>query len=762
MPTRISQADWLIAAGLILLVAAVYAQTAQFDFVFYDDDAYVTENPHVRTGLSAPNAAWAFTNREAGNWHPLTWLSHQFDVQLFTLERPGAHHLVNVLIHAFSTLLLYTFVLLLGAQRPAAALAAALFAIHPLRAESVAWVAERKDVLSVCLGLATLCLYLVYARHTPQLRRYLLVLGTYALGLMAKASLVTIPVLLLLLDAWPLQRFAFSSTQKHRTLRWLIAEKLPFFALALAVSLLTYSAQQAKGAITAEFAGYTLAVRIQTAVVATAAYLVKFVWPAGLMFIYPQQSPDWPIATVVASLLLLLGITALAFWQRHARPYFLWGWLWYLVTLFPTSGVIKFGLHSMADRYTYLPQIGIVIPIAFGLAELYARRPAWRTILVMAAALWVALLTGLAVRQVATWHDTYTLTAHALSIDPRNHIALSVRGFAHFQDRDFSATVADLQRSLEIDPAMAESNILMARALLAQRQFQSAADFAQRAITAKPSLAEAHRTLGSILVEAGTPQAGLAHYQRAIELDPQLPDVHSDLGVLHLRLGQAQQAVAELTQAAALRPDSPIAQTNLGLAYLLLRRNYDALHHCQRATELAPNSPDAFDNLGMVHYQLGDLPQAIQSFRRATQLDPNAAKAWFHLGAALGHSPEAVLALRHAIQLRPDDPDPLNRLAWILATSPDDSIRNGSQSLQLAQALNQATASSRPMFLDTLAAAYAETGDFERAIATATQAIQVAQETGQPIDSAGVNRRLALYRSRSPYRDVASTATAGS
>src|SRR6202171_2658649 len=410
---KIDKWKFIIGAVLVALVWSVFGQTVRFGFVNYDDPLYILQNPNVRSGLSWHGVAWAFTHIHSQNWHPLTSISHMLDCQLFGLNA-GAHHFVNVLLHTIATVVLFFALNKMTASRWRSAFATALFAIHPLRVESVAWIAERKDVLSGVFFAGTLAAYACYVRQ-PTKRRYLLALLLFAFGLMSKPMLVTLPIILVLLDYWPLQRF----NETPQAFRRLLIEKIPFVLLSAASCVATLVVQNLALGTTANL---PLRWRITNALVSYAEYLRQFIWPVGLspFYVHPENRlPGWEI---VLACTLLLAISALAIQQRRKRPYLIVGWLWYLVMLLPVIGIIQVGLQGHADRYTYLPQIGLCLAITWTVGDLLGQKRA-RFLVSLAAAGLIVALAFLAWRQTSYWRDTESLWRHALTVDPNNDVA---------------------------------------------------------------------------------------------------------------------------------------------------------------------------------------------------------------------------------------------------------------------------------------------------------------------------------------------------
>ena len=560
---------WLGLLAILLLTVAAYAQVGWFDFVRYDDPKYVTDNAHVRAGLTAAGVQWAFTTGHASNWHPLTWLSHMLDVQLLGL-RSGAHHLVNVLLHLVNTVLLAVALTRLTGRRGVALAVAGLFALHPLHVESVAWVAERKDVLSTCLGLLCLLSYVAYVRRGGAWR-YALVAATLALGLMAKPMLVTWPALLLLLDYWPLGRLRagrFTPTPaepwRGRTAMkvatgWqpAVLEKLPLLGLAIASAIVTYLVQQAGEAMVE--GAVPIHLRLANAIVSYATYLGMTVWPAalGCLYTHPYLGGGTGLSagTIGGAAVLLLAITGVALWQAQPRPWLLVGWLWYLGLLVPTIGLVQVGNQALADRYTYVPLVGIFLAAGWGLADLVARGPLpparRRAILAGLAAI---VLLACAVRsyyQVQTWQDSETLYTQALAVSPT-------------------------------DPTL---HYNLGSVLLDRDAFEPAEKHFRQALDVNPDYAKAHNNLSVLYRLTNRPQLALQHAQRAAELTPDRANVRHSYGLALQAVGRDAEALDQFAAAATLRPDwaAPLHRQ----AVILTTSRQRDLRDVGRAIELA-------------------------------------------------------------------------------------------------------------------------------------------------------------------------------
>jgi tetratricopeptide (TPR) repeat protein len=607
---------------LALLTVGVYQRALTLDFINYDDHRYVTENPHVAQGLTWSNVAWAFSAFEFANWHPLTWLSHMAAAQVFGVEHAAGHHLINILLHLLNVMLVFALLHLMTGELVPSALVAALFAVHPLHVESVAWISARKDVLSTLLGLCALWSYVKYVGCQPsdvghgpdaiaggqrsavsgqkRTERPVPIAGRtiwygtlilfYALSLLAKPTLVTLPALLLLLDHWPLVRLGSSIANRSewalgqagvpplRQFFLRLVDKLPLVAIAIASCVVTVIAQRSGGAIR-DFESFTLGQRVANAVVSYVAYLWQAIWPVKLAMFYPH--PGWWSATEIwASAALLAAISAIVVALRRKRPYLVVGWLWYLGSLLPVIGLVQVGAQSHADRYTYVPLLGVYVMIAWSVPGFM--RPA-RVQWIFGAAVVIIALASLAWRQIGFWRDDETLARHALAVTQRNGVA--------------------------------------------------------------------HLMLGNVLMNQGDVEGAIEHFRAATQFQHDWPDAYNNLGNAFAMSDSDDQAIVAFQRAIALQPKFAEAYRNLGV--VLQRRNEldRARHAFERATEIDPNSHHAFINLGDVLRELGDLDGALRQFEHAVALRPQDPMALINLGdvqARLGQGGKAQATLRRA------------------------------------------------------------------------------------------------------------------
>lgn len=546
---------------------AVYARTTGHGFIGIDDGAYVYQNPQVSRGLSLQGLAWALRAFHAGNWHPLTWLSHMLDCQLFGLDA-GMHHLVAVLLHTANTLLLYFLLRRMTARAWPSALAAALFALHPLRVESVAWIAERKDVLSALFFVSALW---CYVRHVeaPSRARYLAVTAVFSAGLAAKPMLVTLPFVLLLVDYWPLGRWRLPSRPSPgrlwSELRPLVREKLPWFALAAASAVVTYLAQL-KGEAVTPFARIPLSTRLGNAAVSWVNYVRLTLWPDRLGILYPYPAGGVAWASALSAVLVLFGITVLVLRHARTRGYLFTGWFWFLGMLVPVSGLIQVGSQAMADRYTYLPSIGLFLICAWILGGTAAGRPRLRAPLA-AAAVCALLLLGLqAHRQAGFWRDSITLYRHTLEVAPDNPIILLNLGSELAMQGKSDEALDCYREALRLDPGSARVHTALGDALAKKGEHAEAMKHLRQAIDLDPKLAHARNSMGVLLMSQNRWNEAVPYLRDAVAIDPADADAHNTLGAALLFQGRVQEAVEEFRTALRLRPDFAAAQNNLRTA----------------------------------------------------------------------------------------------------------------------------------------------------------------------------------------------------
>ena len=655
--------DWRIIVGVYLFLTAitlaVFGQTIRYDFVNFDDDLYVYNSPAIKAGLTVKGITFAFISQHAGNWHPLTTVSHMLDCQLYGLNA-GWHHATNVVLHIIAVLLLFQVLRKMTDAPWKSAVVAALFAVHPLHVESVAWVSERKDVLSAVFFFLMLGAYVRYARSTS-IRRYLLVTVLFAAGLMAKSMLVTAPVVLIFLDYWPLNKIRGQQAGVGRPLLGLVIEKIPLFVLSAGACVITFVLQKrATGAIPP----LPLLWRLENALASYVIYIWKTLWPTRLGVFYPHPNNTLSIGQVIFAVALLVAVTAAAAIFRSQRPYLLTGWFWYVVMLFPVIGVIQVGEQGHADRYAYLPSIGLFLAAVWFTADIAKVRGS-RSRLVVATAITTVLLPVLAWTafvQTSYWRNSRTLWNHALAVTSDNDVA--------------------------------------------------------------------HNNLGYLCAERGELDEAISHFESAAKIRSGKTNPHYDAG-------------------------SAFVQMNLADSLARKDRSDEAMAHYEEAIRLQPYYADAYYNRGNVLFAKGRIDEAIADWEWTLQLQPNDADAHTSLGNAFlrqGSFKDAIAQYEMAVALAPEDPHSRNNLAWTLATSSDDSIRDGAKAVGFAEQAVMLSGGREPQFLRTLGAAYAESGRFTEAIGAARQAAAIANMQGKRGLATSLEKDLVLYRANLPLR----------
>jgi protein O-mannosyl-transferase len=614
--------SWVLSSICVCLLAltlAVFGQTIRYDFVNYDDPRYVYQNTRITSGLSFDNVGWAFSHIHSENWHPLTTITHMLDCQLYGLHA-GWHHFTNVLLHSLAAVLLFLALQCMTRALWRSAFVAAVFAVHPLRVESVAWIAERKDVLSAVFFMLALLAYFHYTR-APSIGRYLGVAAVVALGLLCKPMLVTLPFVLLLLDYWPLGRMDGPRSGTARQVVQLAIEKIPLIALSTVSSVVTFLAQ--RGAI-GWIEQLPISARINNAIVSYVIYIRQMFWPTKLAVFYPHPEHRLPIWEMGVALTILVTITVIAFLLRKKAPYLVTGWLWYLAMFVPVIGLIQVGWQGHADRYTYLPQIGLYIAITWAVGDLTAFWRLQRIALSTAGVLILGALTWIAWVQTSYWRNSQTLFTHTLAVTDNNDVALNNLGILYLEKGQLDDAISKLQAAIDL----------------------------------RPENGPAHDNLAKALLEKGQVREAMVHYRKFLEIEPENVEARNILGTALIQQGRVTEAIAQWQQALATQPDNGNAASNL---------------------------------------------------------------------------------------------------AWVFATCPDDSIRNGERAVELAEKALHISGGKIPMIFRVLAAAYAENGRFSEAIETAQRGADLANRQGNPALATELESNIALYQSNRPLRDVSIT-----
>jgi Flp pilus assembly protein TadD len=752
---------WLVPGVCIFLAAivwVVFGQTLQNEFVSYDDGSYVYENPAVTHGLNLKGVEWAFTHTVVANWHPLTMMSHMLDCQWYGLNA-GGHHLTNVLLHTASVIVLFLVLRRMTGALWRSALVAAVFAIHPLRVESVAWVAERKDVLSGLFFLLTLGAYVSYVRRAFSPGRYLLVVFLFALGLLSKPMVVTLPFVLLLLDYWPLNRFAVPATpaaaggkgeglKNHFIPRRLILEKIPLLALSGAACMTTMVTQ--KNIIVA----VPVSLRMSNAVMSCVVYLRQMFCPTELAVLYPFPESGYPAWEIALAVVLLAAVSAGVFLRRQRQPYLLMGWLWYLGMLVPVIGLVQSGLRAHADRYTYLPQIGLYLALTWAAGSLGA---GWRYRRWMFGGLSTIVLVALifsARAQTFYWRNSESLWIHTIACTPDNCVAHNNLGNDLLKKGNVDEAIAEYQTALQIKPDYVEAHNSLGDALRLKGRVDEAIAQHQMALQTKPDNAKAYNDLGDVFLQQGRIDEAIANYQAALQIKPDNARAHYTLGNALLRKGRVDEAMSHYQTAVQIKPDIAEAHNNLGSILLQKGSLDEAIVHYQTAVQIKPDYADAHNNLGSALLKKGDVDEAIAQCQKSLEIKPDNAAACNNLGSALlqkGSMGEAITQFQKALEIKPDYPEALNNLAWLLAVCPQASLRNGDKAVELAQQVNRLTGDKNPFVLRTLAAACAEAGRFSEAVETAQRALQLAEAQSNTALADVIRSQAKFYQAGVPF-----------
>ncbi len=683
----------VMAGGIALVTLLLFLPAYWYDFIYLDDYEYVIANPQVQDGPTWSAIKWAFTTGHASNWHPLTWVSHMVDCRLFGLD-PGPHHLVNVLLHVGNAVLVFLLWERLTGRRGTAFFIAALFAWHPLRLESVVWIAERKDVLSAFFGLGALLSYVIYAqaRRTEVAgaqaasRCYWLALGLFALGLLAKPMLVTLPCVMLLLDFWPLERWAKP---------WqVIREKLPFLLFSALSCVVTVWVQRQEAVVPLE--NLSLSARLANVLIAYVRYLGKALYPVDLAIFYPLP-PEYPTGLVAGAAAVLVGISFWVWQERRRQPWCLMGWCWYLGMLVPVIGLVQVGWQAGADRYTYWPVIGLVAAVVLLVSQWLEQCPRRKGPVVGGGVIALLACVWLTTMQLPYWRNAETLGARAIEVTKTNIVAHQIRGKFYYDQGRRSDALLEFRQALQIGENHAPTATLATNNLAFRLVL--AADFQQQ----------------GQLTEA------LAEYERVLSLLPGSAPAHNDLGNLLSDMGHKAEALV----------------------------------HYQAAIKLAPRAVESYNNMAITLAELGRFSEALAAHTKAIELAPGAARSYYLTGKThlrMGQDAEAIHYFRQALTIAPQDYQSLTMLARILASAPEASLRNGAEAVALAQRAAELTGQQQPLVLDVLAMAQAEQGNFAAAQQTIAQAITLASEAQATNLIAELQIHAAAFVGQQPWR----------
>ncbi len=723
----------LLCLGLTLVTLAVYRQVGGHEFITLDDEWYIVENSKINAGFTRDGLIGIFTETHAGNWHPLTSLSHMLDVELFGLNA-GRHHLVNALFHAANTLLLLLVLNRMTGSLWCSGFVAAAFALHPLHVESVAWVSERKDVLSSLFWMLTMWAYAFYTDR-PSVRRYSALVAFFGFGLAAKQMLVTLPFVLLLLDYWPLGRIALRGHRFENpvrnpaavSIRRAVLEKLPLFILSGLAAAMVYIVQQHVG-IVKSAAKYPLSWRIANGLVAYIAYLGKMVWPSKLAIFYPHPRGDWLLLPSVVAALLLVGITSAAIWRLRRQPYLAVGWLWYLGTLIPVIGLVQVFDQAMADRYTYIPLIGIFIMVAWGLGELAGKWKYGRKMLCPAAVAILMALSACTYHQLRYWRSSRTLFEHALKVTRNNYMAHSCLGKSFLNQHNYQEAIKHYDAAVKIEPSYSE---------------------------AQHNLAVLYYAVGSNLERTGEREKAGQQYIKALQHNRKHQNARNHLAAVLDQLGKINEAVEHGAETVQLFPDDAAARFYLAEALAKQNRNDESIVHYRHALKLKHADAKAHNGLANALNQQGKTDEAVKHFALAVRLKPDYLGARVSLAECmmkLGRIEAALEQYRQILRFEPNHVEAASSLGWIWATAADSDLRNPAKAVESARKACAITSYTHPKALDALAAALAASGSFSDAAATAEKAMRMAKAAGQNNLAREIEKRLELYKSGKPYR----------
>ena len=776
-----------ICLALVLITAVVFYQVCTYDFVDYDDQVYVYENPNIQTDFTLKAIKWAFSANRSSNWHPLTWLSHMLDWQLFGLAA-GGHHCTNLVFHIANTLLLFIVLKQMTHRIWPSAFVAALFALHPLHVESIAWVSERKDVLSTFFWMLTMWAYFRFVGR-PKISSYLLVVIFFALGLTAKPMLVTLPFVLLLLDYWPLERIGPTISPKNGkagtkySLFYLLIEKVPLFAMAAASCIVTYTVQQKGSGLVL----MSLKLRIFNALVSYVEYIGKMIWPVHLAVFYPHPGQNVSIPNAIISAIFLLAVAILVLRFAKSHRYLVTGWFWYIGTLVPVIGLIQVGEQAIADRYTYITLTGLFIIIAWGLPELLRKWPHRKIILWISSLAVLTALATLTYLQQQYWKNTLTLFERALKVTDNNYQAHFCISNTLLKQGRIEEAIRHSIEGVRINPNHANAVATLGVALSRAGRIDEAIDCFKRAIEIRPNFANAHFNLAVVLITKGRLDEAVSHYRIALETMDTI-SLHRGLGYALFKLGRFEEAAAEYRKVQSAMPNNLEVLNKLGYALAQTGQFDEAIEEYQKSLQIKPDDTNVLNALGIALSRQGKFGEAIKCFTEilrikpdsasvhtnigyalilqgkfdeatvhlteALRLDPNFARAHYYLGQILAQREklnEAVTHFEETIRLRPGWAETIKDLAWLLAARQETTIHNPEKAIRFAQRACELTNYKRPEFLDTLAVAYAAAGDFSKAIEIGEKALELCQSSEQNMLKEKIENRLVLYKAGKPY-----------
>ena len=619
---------FLVSLCLIIAILVSYSQVINFDFVGYDDELYVTENLNVQKGFTAKGLKWAFTTFHSANWHPITWLSHMLDCEFYGLN-PTGHHWTNVEFHIANTLLLFFILQYMTGAIWKSSFVAALFALHPLHVESVAWVAERKDVLSTFFWLLTILVYLRYIEKQV-LIRYFMILLFFILGLMSKPMLVTLPFVLLLFDFWPLKRFQFKNDLQSDRVTFfgfqgflrLFLEKIPLFILVVISCCLTFLAQKNSEAVKS-LESLPLIDRISNALVSYVTYALKTIWPSNLAVFYPHPGNTLPAGQIIGAALLIAVVIFLSIHTLKKYPYIIVGLFWYLGTLVPVIGLVQVGDQAMADRYTYIPLIGFFIVVSWGVFDFLKKWHYHTIILILSAISAICVLAVCTFLQLGYWQNGITLFEHAIKVTNKNCVAHNNLGMILFKEEKFDEAVFHYDEVLKIKPNDNGALYNKGCALRDKRDLDKAAFFFKESLKINPDYAEAHNGLAYILFVQGKPDEAILHYRNALKIKPDFTEAYNNLANVLCFQGEIDKAVLLYKEALSLDPENVDIHYNIGIFYKKQGKLKKAMTHLAQAIKIDPDYANAYNEIGVILFQQGKYKKAGIFFSKAVQIKPS-------------------------------------------------------------------------------------------------------------------------------------------
>jgi len=633
---------FLVCVFLAAAVAVVYWPVRNYDFLMYDDNTYITENAHVKEGLTWENVRWAFAHECASNWHPLTWFSHMLDVEIYAM-RPGGPHFTNIVIHATNAVLLFAVFEYMTGALWASAFIAAMFGLHPLHVESAAWVAERKDVLSTLFMILAMGAYVLYVRRGG-IGRYLGVLALFAAGLMTKPMLVTLPFVLLLLDYWPLERMRFGKDDlegggitagvERKSLSYLVKEKIPFFVLSVISSVVTFVVQKSSGAIV-PFEHFNLRIRLANAVISYFSYIWKMIWPSRLAAFYPHQGDKISISAAIFFAIFLVILTVGFVYFGIRRKYLAVGWLWYVVMLFPVIGLVQVGGQAMADRYMYMSMTGLLIIVTWSIWELTARLTQQKVILAVLSAGVLSASAVVTANQIKYWQNSKMLFKRVIDVSPDAWYMHS--NYANFlkDEGQVDEAIKHYRIAIGIKPDFEGAYYNMGNAFRKIDKLNEAVACYAKAIELKPKFADAHCNLGMVFAQMQRRDEALAEFNKVLELKPNDVEAISSIGLLYAEQGQPDKAVEYYRKAIAIDPAYVIAHGRLGIALGNQGKYDEALEECRIVLQTNQNDAEMHCNVGILLEKIGKDEQAEQHYRQALKIKPDDENAKKFLAALL-------------------------------------------------------------------------------------------------------------------------------